>query len=483
MKEVVVEPSVALIESMRSVGYSLEAAVADLIDNSLDAEATSVEIDIDVVEGLQIAFFDNGHGMSQAEAKEALRLAGTADEDRPGRLGRFGLGLKTASLSQGRSLSVISRQGGSTTAYRWDLDHVRSTGSWSLLELDESDWAGAPFHAEMLGSANATLIIWEKLDLLLGDAGEPGPFLASTIEPLLRHVGMVYHRLLERPKDGFRIAINGRPVEAIDPFLKSNPKTQYTPTETIEIGADSVSFTAYTLPHQSGLRPSERGRHDLGEGMRDFQGFYIYRNKRLISRGHWFGLTRMGELTKLTRIQVDIPRELDSLWQLDIKKSSTQPPASFKAHLKHMMDPILNKGRRVHTFRGRRESSDSAIHLWDKVKDRTGFRYQINTDNPLVQAVLSNLDPAQATQIVGLFDTIASQYPVLDVYNEMASNAAPMVPSLDNEGLKDKLFALKSASILGPDRTAAHDFLKNVEPFNQAENLAELIGQVWGTDD
>ena len=483
MKEVVVEPSVALIESMRSVGYSLEAAVADLIDNSLDAEATSVEIDIDVVEGLRIAFFDNGHGMSQAKAKEALRLAGTVDEDRPGRLGRFGLGLKTASLSQGRSLSVISRRDGSTTAYRWDLDHIRSTGTWSLLELDPSEWADVPFHAEMLGSANATLIIWEKLDLLLGDAEEPGPFLASTIEPLLRHVGMTYHRLLERPKDGFRVAINGRPVEAIDPFLKSNPKTQYTPTETIEIGADTVSFTAYTLPHPSGLRKGERGRHDLGEGMRDFQGFYIYRNKRLISRGHWFGLARMGELTKLTRIQVDIPRELDSLWQLDIKKSSTQPPASFKAHLKRMMDPILNKGRRVHAFRGRRESSDSAIHLWDKVKDRTGFRYQVNTENPLVQAVLSKLDSAQATQIIELFDTIASQYPVLDVYNEMASNSAPMVPRFDNEGLKDKLLMLKRAEILGPDRKAAHDFLKNVEPFDQAENLAELIGHVWGADD
>lgn len=483
MKEVVLEPSVALLESMRSVGYSLEAAVADLIDNSLDADATSVEIDIDVVEGQRIAFLDNGNGMTQAKAKEALRLAGTVDDDRPERLGRFGLGLKTASISQGRSLSVISRHNGSTIAYRWDLDHVKNTGSWSLLELEESDWSEVPFHAEMLGSANATLIVWENLDLLLGDAEEPGPFLASTIEPLLRHIGLTYHRLLEPGKDGLRIAINGQPVEAIDPFLKSNPRTQYTPTETIEIGADTVSFTAYTLPHQSGLRQSERGRHDLGEAMRDFQGFYIYRNKRLISKGHWFGLTRMGELTKLTRIQVDIPRELDSLWQLDVKKSSTQPPASFKAHLKNMMDPILNKGRRVHTFRGRRESSDTFIHLWDKVKDRTGFRYEINTENPLVQAALLKLDSTQASQIVGLFDTIASQYPVLDVYNEMASNTAPMVSKSDNAGLTDKLLMLKQADILGADRGAAHSFLKNVEPFNQAENLVELIEQVWGTDE
>lgn len=468
---------------MRSVGYSLEAAVADLIDNSIDAGAKNVQIDIDVVEGAHIAVLDDGKGMSHAEAKEALRLAGSVTEDRAQRLGRFGLGLKTASLSQARCLTVVSRREGITAAYRWDIDHVRQSQAWSLLELEPEDLFGIPFGSDLLKAQHGTLVIWDELDLLLGDAKEAGPFLAATVEPLAWHLGITYHRYLERGSGAFLISLNGQSVQSVDPFLRSNPKTQFTPTDTIQIGSNSVSFTAYTLPHQSGLSKVERARPDLGDGMRESQGFYIYRNQRLISRGHWFGLARMGEITKQTRIQVDIPRELDSLWQLDIKKSRMEPPASFKAHLRKMMDPILTRGKRVHAFRGRKENAGTTVHVWDKVKDRTGFRYEINLENPVVRAALVKLESSQAESILALFHTIASQYPFLDVYNEMAGQTAPMPANADPGGVVEKLEALRESGILEGTSVMIYDVLKHSEPFNVVDNLQLLVDKVWGSNE
>jgi hypothetical protein len=213
--------------------------------------------------------------------------------------------------------------------------------------------------------------------------------------------------------------------------------------------------------------------------MRDAQGFYIYRNERLISKGHWFGLASLSELTKLTRIQVDIPRNLDGLWQLDIKKSRIEPPASFKNHLRRMMNPILTKGRRVHSFRGRNDSSAEVVHVWNKVIDRAGFRYEINVDNPVVQAILRRLDPTQAESIVSLLHTIASQYPYFDVYNEIAGSAAPAAEVPDDVLASEKLRAIRDVGLFEAGPELAYAALRMTEPFNKLDNLKELIDKVW----
>lgn len=483
MEEIVIEPSVNLLESMRSVGYSMEAALADVIDNSIDADASKIEIDFDVVGGEFIAILDNGFGMIKETAIEALRLAGTANSHQTTHLGRFGLGLKTASLSQARSLTVVSKQDSEVVALRWDIDRVRESKTWNLQVLSENDYLELPLYSSFAPLDSGTLVIWSKLDLLLGDSLEPGKFLAEKIVPVSEHLGLTFHRFIERTKNKIAIYVNGNKISAIDPFLTSNPKTQQSPLEVIEIGDQKVSFKAFTLPHPSGLTASERTRNDLGEGMREAQGFYIYRNQRLISRGHWFGLARMTELTKQTRVLVDIPRELDSLWQLDIKKSRTEPPASFKAHLKKLIDPLLAKGKRLHTFRGRKEGVTETIHIWDKVRERDGFRYEINLENPVIKATLSSLTTAQAEEVSSLFSTIAEQFPHLDAYQEMAGNLTPIRDTPSNEEITNKLSSLYESGVLGKDKDKVFLVLKNSEPFNQIENLSILIQEVWGNVD
>lgn len=483
LEELLVEPSVDLLGSLRSVGYSAQAAVADIIDNSLDASATRVDIDVDVVGGDYIAILDDGEGMDSIKAEEALRLGGTAGDDRPGRLGRFGLGLKTASLSQARVVTVVSKKNGETTALRWDLDYVAKSRSWALLKLDQSEVNALPMAERLLKEPHGTLVIWSKLDLLLGDSRDPGGALSAEVNRLLTHIGLTYHRYLARTTKQIVITLNGVQISPVDPFLKSNPKTQFSPQETLTVGSSEVNFRAYTLPHFSHLTASERRRDDLGEGMRLNQGFYIYRNERLISKGHWFGLASMSELNKLTRIQVDVPRELDHLWQLDIKKSRTEPPASFKIHLKKMMDPILTKGKRVTSFRGRTEKATGVIHIWDKIRDRDGFRYEVNLDNPVVRATLAKLDTTQAESVTSLLGVIAENYPHLDLYNEIAGNVAPHVSTPDEQLVLEKLVALRAAGIFSEGGTEVFQLLKFTEPFLGIENLESLIYQVWRQTD
>jgi hypothetical protein len=483
MKAEIVTPSVDLLDSMRSVGYSLEAAVADIVDNSLAAQAHLIDVDADVVHGDYIAFLDDGKGMSPETAREALRLAGSTGERSNSDLGRFGLGLKTASLSQARSLTVVSRQGGKTTGLRWDIDHVRKSGSWSLLVLGRASMKSLPLWNEFDSRPHGTLVVWNNLDLLLGDAVDGAAFLAARLNGLRANLGLVFHRFLRRGTEGLAIRINGLAIQPIDPFLSANSKTQISPKEAIPIGGASVEVIAYTLPHPSGLTPEERRREDLGEGMRDAQGFYVYRNRRLISHGHWYGLARASELAKQTRIQVDVPTSLDTLWQLDIKKSRAEPPASFKSHLRRIIDPILASGRRVHTYRGRRESPTDTSHIWNKIKDRDGFRYEVNLDNPTIQAAISLMPSTDAERMLTLFQTLAESYPILDLYQELAGSTPLASAEHSQESVLARLRDIRDSEVLGKDIDFVTAALSAAEPFNSLSELGELVEQVWREPD
>ncbi|PTT62740.1 ATP-binding protein [Arthrobacter sp. HMWF013] len=474
----ILEPGVNLLESMRSVGYSLEAAVADLIDNSITAEAHHIVIDADVVEGKYLAILDDGCGMTSRDAREALRLAGTVGDRKDTDLGRFGLGLKTASLSQARCLTLITKRAGMVTALRWDIDFVRESGKWLLNVLDETDLRDLPLWAEFDAQLSGTLVLWNELDLLIGDTTSPGSFLAERLGGVRSSLALVFHRFLADRRDRISIMINGIPLRPTDPFLSDNPKTQRTAPETLQIGGGEVRVEGFTLPHPSALTPVERQRPDLGEGMREAQGFYVYRNRRLISHGHWYGLARMNELSKQTRVQVDVPSTLDALWQLDIKKSRAEPPQSFKLRLRQLIDPILNRGRRVHAFRGRRENTEVA-HVWTKLKTRDGFGYEVNLKSPLVESVLSRLDTDDAERVVGLLQTIASTFPLMDAYVEYAANVPSITPKPEQEALITSLRNIRRSGLFSTDPEIAVTQLAGVEPFNSHKDLNTLVDLVW----
>jgi len=478
MESELMSPSINLLESMRSVGYSIEAAVADLIDNSIAAGARRVSIDGDVVEGSFLAVLDDGRGMNPEVAREALRLAGSVGDRDESDLGRFGLGLKTASLSQARCLTVVTKRAGTVTALRWDIDYVRDSGQWLLIVLDQRQLYDLPLWEEFDAQPTGTLVVWNELDLLLGDTTTPGVFMAERLSEVRSSLALVFHRFLSDRRNRLSIKVNGLAVSPVDPFLSDNPKTQRTNPEFIQIGPSEVRVEAFTMPHPSGLSVEERLRPDFGAGMREAQGFYVYRNRRLISHGHWYGLARMTELSKQTRIQVDVPTSLDALWQLDIKKSRAEPPPSFKLRLRQLIDPILARGHRVHTFRGRRPNAEVA-HLWNKLTTRDGFTYDVNLKSPLVEAVLTRLASDDAESVLGLLRTLAATFPVMDAYAEVAASTPFAALQPEREEILARLREIHQAGLLSGDPSVAVAQLAGVEPFNIANDLAGLVDFVW----
>jgi hypothetical protein len=479
----IVVPGVELLESMRSVGYSFSTAVADLVDNSISAGSRHVEIVGDPVEARFVTILDDGEGMSPDAARSALQLAGSArNRERAATdLGRFGLGLKTASLSQARKISVITRHDGVTTALQWDIDHVLATQQWSLTVLAPAEIAELPGATEFMARATGTLVVWQALDLMLGGARDPDQVMRDRLSSLRDDLALTFHRFLKGgQKSELNLTVNGLAVRSIDPFLEDNPRTQVSPVESMTIEGERVEFQAYTLPHQSGLTPVERKRWDLTAGMRERQGFYIYRNRRLISFGHWYGLARREELSKQSRVRVDIPNTVDHLWQLDIKKSRAEPPQAFRQKFKRVMEQVVGQSRRVHTFRGRRADDNRVVHLWSKITDRDGYRYEINNDHPLIAAFEKSLDSERRRQFRALTADLSSAFPVADVYLEASKGGASARASKDESDVLLQLSQLRDAgAFAGQAPDAIARVLAITEPFDRVSNLQEMVNRFW----
>ena len=472
-------PGVELLESMRSVGYSFNAAAADIIDNSITAEARFVDVFADTVKGGHVAFLDDGNGMTPSQARDALKLAGTRHVDRDGTdLGRFGLGLKTASLSQGRRLSVITKRDGVTTGLQWDLDHVLESREWAIRLLEETDLESVP-HADILRmKASGTLVVWESLDYLLAGAQDVSQWMERLVVGLRDHIGLVFQRFLEG-RNALQIRVNGIAVRPIDPFLEGNSRTQVSPIENVTIEGRAVVIEAFTLPHVSALSAKERRRDDLGPRMREHQGFYVYRNRRLISAGGWFGLSKTEELSKQTRVRVDIPPSLDHHWQLDIKKSRVEPPQAFRQRFRQIIDQVKVPSARVHRFRGRQASTTDSIFFWRVIEVRDGFRYEVNVTHPAVSAVRQALPEVAIAMFDRLLVDLANSFPASDLYVRMSDNKTAVPVTYPGPEVIERLRVVRDMGALNANVDELVVALGKVEPFSEVGNLRDLVQEVW----
>ena len=295
-----------LMESTRAIGYSIESAVADVIDNSIAAKATEIRILYNYLPQPYVVICDNGKGMDNNSITEAMRY-GTAspsdkrsDED----LGRYGLGMKTASLSQCRRLTVLSKQACEVVGRRWDLDHILKTKTWSLQQLNEDDISSQVGADALKDYEKGTVVIWENLDKIKSGSVTLEQALEEKMRDVKKHLELVFHRYLSG--DGvkkIKILMNGIQLIAFDPFFTAK-STIVMDDEKIEIpGREGrVLIRPYLLPHPSNMTKDEIDLYGGKDGLRNLQGFYIYRNKRLITWGTWFKLIRMDEFTKLTRV-------------------------------------------------------------------------------------------------------------------------------------------------------------------------------------
>lgn len=462
-------PDPHLMESMRAVGYTLETAIADLIDNSITAGASRVDL-LFSGEGEQyLAVIDDGEGMTSSEAQNAMRLAGKSSLSGRAKndLGRFGLGLKTASISQCRDLTVVSKKDGELHGYRWDLDYLIQSGTWSLLQLSEDDCRNLPEFSELDKHSTGTLVLWRKLDQLEAMTGNLGTGLDESMVRVRKHLGLVFHRYLAGEHGSkFKIAINYREIIGADPLLQNHKATQPGPVEKIQVEGQVIELRPFTLPHLNKLSNADRQKAQVDGSLRDSQGFYIYRQLRLVIWGTWFRIAPKQELGKLARVRVDIPNTLDHLWALDIKKAQAVPPPAIRNRLRQVADNIVGPSRRVHEYRGRRAVVGPVSHLWDVVDDRTSFRYEVNRNHPAVVALTGNL-AAEDTALLGTLITMLEQsFPVEDAYNRLGQDARHSPPTTEDDELDLLARALwKSLNgTLAPELFV--DSMLNAEPFN-----------------
>ncbi|MDP2782876.1 AIPR family protein [Devosia sp.] len=353
----------ALINSLRGLGYSPETAIADLIDNSITAGAVTVEIDLQWNDGRPVAaIFDNGRGMGEKRLAEAMQLGGDGpDADRSENdLGRFGMGLKTASLSQSSRLTAVSRAEDTTTGITMDVEVIAARG-WIATVPDPLP--KHPFVSKLLTLSAGTVVLWENIDELSGLSGLVKEAFYLRLEEIRAHLGMVFHRFINGDADRLAIVLNGRPVKAWDPFQTQHPATIAMPVERIRHAGSSFSVKPYVLPHRDRFANDteyEAAGGPGGWGAR--QGFYVYRGKRLLVAGSWLGLggsrtwTR-DEASRLSRIQVDLPTGMDRDWRIDVRKSQARPPGTLRGRLTAIAGHCRKEAREVFAFRGQTTAS------------------------------------------------------------------------------------------------------------------------------
>ena len=425
MREVKLPPyAPTLIESTRSIGYTLESAIADIIDNSISASSSNVDIFYFPIDSY-IAILDNGCGMNSDELDAAMRYGSqNPNEKRAANdLGRFGLGLKTASLSQCRILTVVSKQGSCIEARRWDIDHVISVGDWSLLILEtDEEIDSIPRIDKLKELKSGTLVVWQDLDRLKMGELDFNRSMGKKMDDARAHLSLVFHRYItgEPGLKKMILKMNGTPVEASDPYLIRR-NTQVMSDEIMDIEGSKVIVRPYILPHISNLSAEEIKALGGKEGLRKSQGFYVYRNKRLLVWATWFRMMRQGELSKLARVQVDIPNELDNLWTLDIKKSTALPPEMVRNNLDSIIERLAERSKRTWVFRGKKETHDSVIHIWNRYKGKQGgFYYNINRDHPLIE-IFENTSPQLKQNLEALLKTIETNIPLNQLYLDLTS--------------------------------------------------------------
>lgn len=353
-----------LITSLRDIGYDFSTAVADLIDNSIAADATEVAIDLFMAgtgSGSAIRISDNGRGMSTEVLEEALRF-GNRRTYTVRDLGKFGLGLKTASLSQCRRLTVATRQPSASDVQvcQWDLDHIEETDTWEALRVAPS--ACQQHWIEPLIKTPGTVVTWDHLDRVAGFKVPDGRAAMAAMyrlcHELEEHVSMVFHRFLADEAHRnlpLRILVNGTVVEPWDPFSRSERNTQTLPQQTLRFEHDgqahSVDVSPYVLPNEAEF--SSPKAHALAAGPNKWnhqQGFYIYRNDRMIQSGGWNRLRTPDEHTKLARVALDFNSGADSAFGINVAKMKVRLPLEIRNQLTAIVSGVV--GRANAAYRG-----------------------------------------------------------------------------------------------------------------------------------
>jgi Histidine kinase-, DNA gyrase B-, and HSP90-like ATPase len=475
----------ALVESLRAFGYTPETAIADLVDNSVTAQAKLVWIEFDWNgEASRVAIGDNGKGMTEATLVQAMRPGSTSPSEARSAddLGRFGLGLKTASFSQCRQLTVMTKtkRTGIHTR-RWELDAVVASHQWRLLRGYPDDCAD--FAERLEAQAQGTVAIWQEMDRVVGHADVDDDAAHKRFLEVVRsvraHLSMTYHRFLSQ-RGGMSMTVNQHAVPPWDPFLSRNDSRQVLAIEKLPLAGGSVTVQPVVLPHRSKLSAEDFELAGGERGWNSLQGFYVYRNKRLLVAGDWLGLGfQKEEHYKLARIQIDITNEMDSLWQIDVRKSMARPPDSLRTELRRIAKVTRTRAVEVYRHRGKvlaKRSEKGLVPMWQQRVQHGKVSYQVNRGHPVVVEALEDPSTKNVRALMRIVEETIP-IPLIAIQNaeKPEEQASPFegTPSKQVSGMAIQIY--ESFRRRGSGHVAARDRVLSTDPFQYFPELAEVL--------
>lgn len=468
------------VNSYRSFGYNLSTAIADIVDNSISANANEIYLEYKWNgQDSYIYIKDNGNGMHREELVQAMTPGSKdPDEERSEKdLGRFGMGLKTASFSQCKRLTCISKKRNYSTIKRcWDIDFINDENEWQLLDYVTND----SFLNKIDSEDSGTLVLWEKLDRIVGNSDIHNESVKNAFyQEMLNvrhHLSLVFHRFIESKK--IKIFFQDEEIEPFNPFLLDlYPKPEMGLSENI----DNVEITYFILPHMSEIGKEDYENSGGSLGWFQQQGFYIYRGNRLLVAGDWLGLEKKRDYSKLARIAVNFSNANDFNWNLDIKKSTATPPIEIRRELSRIAKIAIMKSAKIYNWRGQKTYSESSFDknepLWKDEITREGIKkYRINRKHPIISSLLAQNNKLMTSALRLLeenvpIDLILSNQNEDPAFHELEKQTE--IPSDELISLAKELYKIYVSQ--GITESLARQQIMNAIPFNLFPLINEYL--------
>lgn len=411
-----------LIKSIAEQGYSLETALADLMDNSITANASRIEVLTKIdEEPFSLFLSDNGKGMSKESLKRNMQFPSKSPEDsrESNDLGRFGLGLKTASFSQTRAFTVLSREKGSAffSGLTWDVKHLKDSGNWEMIINSDEEIAEILEQYNNISNDHGnrsndfipnTIVVWKglyKFENFLDVKNKQDALKEEITNTTSEYLSIVFHKFMERQTDRVDIRINNTLVKPFNPFPTDNSNLRALEPLQKEFGTDIVKIQGFVLPNTSVRETKENSNPwtPHNKSLMDMEGLYIYRADRLILFGGWNGLIKKMPRLQLGRLKIDIGNKVDHLFHLNVAKSQINIPHDLKnSFLRAIVDlkaeaqkEYFNHGLKTFTQRPSEHSSE----LFYKTATNKGVLLRINDEFPLLKSLKSSLNNKQKAEL------------------------------------------------------------------------------------
>ena len=480
----------SLSQSLRAFGYDVTTAIADLLDNSIAAGAKNINVQFEWNNGEPwIAIIDDGSGMSEQRLFQAMKPGSTDPLEKRDKndLGRFGLGLKTASFSQCKSVTVITKTDSNHECLRrWDLDLVSKENKWILLKTGTQ--ISAKVESLFLDNLNhGTVVLWEKVDRIIPDEyAQDDDYQNAFLEyayNVKRHISEVYSSYMQG-KNKINFSVNCRSIEIWDPFALNNAHTTFLPKETLYVKSEPIEIHSYVLPHQKWLNAEEFEKLAGQKGWTEQQGFYVYRNNRLIVSADWLlpGMQKK-EQYKLARIRIDIGNETDSEWGIDVKKSVAMPPVSIQKELRRIAIAAQKQSAQIYRHKGQvisRKSTEQSF-VWHQINRKGKLGYQINREHPIIKRIIKSNNKADIKQLLSL---IEETIPVPAIISDYSDHPDEILQPFEGKEMTDIELSLESLFNVyisaGASPSKAIELLASIEPFVYAPEKVELFREKKG---